>query len=159
MSSRALLQGVAVGLKWGETAGNIPTHVCFGTRAHSHWAQCLPLACRLTCRSRVDQILKWPLLFLNYRWKHFVILFPYCIDFGSELPEEDSSAMTSCLKCKKKKSFPFGVCSLVSEQLTSLAAHDLLLRSCCIEVCTEPACSLPHDFWFLLRVVRKKCTF
>lgn len=46
------------------------------------------LTCRLTCRLPIDQIFKLPFLFLNFRWKHFVILFPYCFDH--ELWEQDS---------------------------------------------------------------------
>lgn len=49
------------------------------------------LTCRLTCRLPIDQIFKLPFLFLNFRWKHFVILFPYC--FNHELWEQDSISL------------------------------------------------------------------
>lgn len=57
-------------------------------------ARCVLLTCRLTCRLPVDQIFKLPFLFLNFRWKHFVILFPYCFDH--ELREQDSKNQDDC---------------------------------------------------------------
>lgn len=52
-------------------------------------ARWVPLTYRLMCRLPVDQIFKLPFLFLNFWWKHFVILFPYC--FGHELQEQHST--------------------------------------------------------------------
>lgn len=59
-----------------------------GAMCHtSSKAPCV-LTCRLMCLLPIDQIFKLPFLFLNFRWKHFVILFPYCFD--RELWEQDS---------------------------------------------------------------------
>lgn len=120
-------------------------------------ARWVPLTYRLMCRLPVDQIFKLPFLFLNFWWKHFVILFPYC--FGHELQEQHSTVPENhCVGLTWWRWMQWVVSgnlivrkfvSLFFWQVSAVEAHGLLLfhRLCVVQWgCTEPVCSNPFVF-------------
>lgn len=96
-------------------------------------AQCVLLTCRLTCRLPIDQIFKITIfLFLNFRWKHFVILFPCCFD--RELREQDGILLKSRTAAHRKAIILKQKISVVEKFAVNLKLGNWILRMFCFLV-------------------------
>lgn len=111
-------------------------------------ARCVLLTCRLTCRLPVDQIFKLPFLFLNFRWKHFVILFPYCFESWAARAGRQKTRTTAHWRPKSRGSIFVAekIFKIGNGKKTGLWGH---LFPCFWQVATLEA----HVLFTLLQVV------